>query len=132
MNDGTLDRDEFEARYVVAADTCGYLAGTDELDRAYAEYRDGRLAMRLVDPTPEQAVFERALARSIGHLLDDPTPADPRWCSRLRARVDHLAAVTRADSGRVDEDDEPWPRELFCDAIWAGFPGVFDVTAERP
>ena len=90
-----LDRDEFEARYALAADAMGALAGPDELDEAWDDYRSGRWALILFDPTPESAVQANRLAGSIAELLDAPAPDDPAWCRRLAARVDQLAVVLR-------------------------------------
>ena len=127
-----LERDEFEARYALAADAMGALAGPDELDEAWDDYRSGRWALILFDPTPESAVQANRLAGSIAELLADPAPDDPAWCRRLAARVDQLAVMLREPinfalgsdpKAKLIDDEHPWerwvaaPRRDYPDAI---------------
>jgi hypothetical protein len=111
-----VDREEFEQRYAVAADAMGALAGPDELDEAWDDYRSGRWQDLLHEPSPENAVAANRLAGSIAELLADPAPADPAWRRRLGARVDQLAVILR-------EGCDPWeewvsrPRREYPDEV---------------
>jgi hypothetical protein len=77
MTTEDLDRAEFEERYAIAADATGALAGPDELDEAWDDYRSGAWDRLLAEPTPENAVHANRLAGSIAELLDDPAPDRP-------------------------------------------------------
>lgn len=120
--DHVVDREEFEERYALAADATGALAGPDELDEAWDEYRAGAWSGVLADPTPEHAVQANRLAGSIAELLADPQPGDARWCGRLAARVDQLAALL-VPGDAAGEDPHPWeewvsrPRREYPDVV---------------
>lgn len=108
--DDALDRAEFEERYALAADATGAVAGPDELDEAWDEYRDGTWARILTEPTPENAVRANRLAGSIAELLAAPAPEDARWVGRLRARTDALAELLREGGADERANEEPWDR----------------------
>ncbi len=110
MTTENLDRAEFEARYAIAADETGALAGPDELDEAWEDYRAGRWDRLLAEPTPESAVQANRLAGSIAELLDEPAPDDKAWCRRLIARVDQLAVLLRegCEADRANGETHPW------------------------
>jgi len=116
----------FEERYVVAADTYGAVAGPDELDAAWEAYMAGVPQAELVEATPENAVRVVRLAAAIERLLDDPDPGSWRWANRLRARVEHLAALTRAgtasDRARAGG---PLLRDEYVDEVRARYPAAF-------
>ena len=106
---GSVDalRDRFEARYVVAADTYGAIAGPDELDDAWYDYLAGRYGARYLDAEPESAVRAARLSASIERLLAAPAPEDWRWLDRLRgprARARGDGAARRAGRRR-----RAWP-----------------------
>lgn len=123
-------RRRFEARYAIAADTYGALAGPDELDEAFEGYVSGAWASVYVEPLPESAVRARRLAAAIGRLVDDPRPDDWRWRNRLRARVDQLATILLpVDPGTVDPDDDPPWRLAYVDDVRARFADAL-ATAE--
>jgi hypothetical protein len=94
---GGLDRlrEDFEARYVLAADAAGVVAGPDELDDVWWAYLDGRLGAELREVSPEAVVRRDRLRTSVAWLLEHPDPAAWRWRDRLRARVDALDALER-------------------------------------
>ena len=94
---GGLDRlrEDFEGRYVLAADAAGVVAGPDELDDVWWAYLDGRLGRELRAVTPENVVRRDRLRTSVAWLLDHPDPGAWRWRDRLRARVDALDALER-------------------------------------
>jgi hypothetical protein len=123
---GTVDalRSRFEARYVVAADTYGSLAGPDELDDAWDDYMAGRYGARYLDSEPESAVRARSLAASVHRLLAAPEPDDWRWRDRLRGRVEALAATVRTDAPPED-DDEPSLYERFVAGPRRDYPAAF-------
>lgn len=102
----------FEARYAVASDATGALAGPDELDEAWEEYLSGAWGRVLFEPTPESAVQANRLAGAIAELLDAPAPDDDAWCRRLAARVDALAALLREGiaADRANDEPHPWDR----------------------
>lgn len=112
VGDPAAIRPRFEERYALASDATGALAGPDELDEAWEAYSAGDWGRLLVDATPEGAVHANRLARSVAELLADPAPNDPRWASRLEARVGALALLLRegcaADRGA--EEAHPWDR----------------------
>ena len=116
----------FEARYVVAADTYGALAGPDELDAAWEAYMAGVPQAELVEATPENMVRVERLAAAVERLLDDPDPGSWRWANRLRARVEHLAALTRpgTDLDRA-RNDGPLLRDEYVDEVRARYPEAF-------
>ncbi len=125
---GSLDalRARFEARYVVAADTYGAVAGPDELDDAWYDYLAGRYGARYLDPEPESAIRAARLASSIERLLAAPAPDDWRWRDRLRGRVDALAATLRPEMPPEEDEDESLyarlvlgPRRRFAPAFEA-------------
>lgn len=119
------EREEFEQRYALAADATGALAGPDELDEAWEDYRSGAWERLLVEPTPESAVQANRLAGSIAELLDAPAPEDEAWCRRLTARVDQLATLLRegGDTDRAKGEPHPWdlwvaaPRRDYADVL---------------
>jgi len=123
---GSVDalRARFEARYVVAADTYGALAGPDELDDAWDDYLSGRYGARFLDSEPESAVRARSLAASVERLLAAPEPADWRWRDRLRGRVEALAATVRPDAPPED-DDEPSLYERLVAGPRRDYPDAF-------
>ncbi len=125
MTTEDLDRGEFEERYALAADATGALAGPDELDEAWEDYRSGAWERVLIEPTPESAVQANRLAGSIAELLDQPAPDDEAWCRRLSARVDQLATLLR-EGGAADQangEAHPWdlwvaaPRRDYAEAL---------------
>ena len=116
-------RTRFEARYVVAADTYGAVAGPDELDDAWDDYLAGIYGARYLDPEPESAIRATRLAEAVERLLAEPAPGDWRWCDRLRGRVDALAATLRP--GAPSEDGEPSAYERWVTAPRRDYPGAF-------
>jgi hypothetical protein len=105
---GSVDalRSRFEARYVVAADTYGAVAGPDELDDAWYAFLAGEYGARYLDPEPESAIRAARLAASVERLLAAAAPDDWRWRDRLRGRVDALAATVRPWTPPADEDED--------------------------
>jgi hypothetical protein len=91
-------RAHVEARYVITADMFGVLAGPDELDDAWADFLRGDWLRDLVTATPEEVVRVARLVAAVESLLERPEPAEWRWRNRVRARADHLAALTRPGS----------------------------------
>ena len=91
-------RANVEARYVITADMFGVLAGPDELDDAWAAFLRGDWLRDLVTATPEEVVRVARLVAAVESLLERPEPAEWRWQNRLRARAEHLAALTRPGS----------------------------------
>ncbi len=125
--DGMPLRTWFEARYAVAADRAGYIVGPDELDDAWASWVAGDAARLLAEPTPESMVRLPLLIDKVATLLDDPRPAEWRWRSRLRARVEALAHLLREPPPFLaDEPDHPWSR--FVGGPRTRYPAAF---AER-
>jgi hypothetical protein len=130
MTTEDLDRAEFEERYAIAADATGALAGPDELDEAWDDYRSGAWDRLLAEPTPENAVHANRLAGSIAELLDDPAPDDAAWCRRLIARVDQLASLLREGcaADRAKGETHPWdlwvaaPRRDYADVLTSPTP----------
>jgi hypothetical protein len=120
----------FEERYVVAADTYGAVAGPDELDAAWESYIAGVPQAALVEATPENMVRVERLAAAIERLLDEPEPDSWRWANRLRARVEHLAALTlpgtELDRAR---NEGPLLRDEHVDEVRERYPGVFASDA---
>lgn len=116
MTTDDLDRAAFEQRYALAADATGALAGPDELDEAWEDYRSGAWERLLVEPTPENAVHANRLAGSIAELLDAPAPADEAWCRRLSARVDQLSVLLREGCAEDRAKGEPHPWDLWVAA----------------
>ena len=116
MTTEDLERDEFEQRYALAADATGALAGPDELDEAWEDYRAGAWERLLADPTPESAVHANRLAGSVAELLDAPAPNDEAWCRRLIARVDQLATLLREGGAEDRANGEPHPWDLWVAA----------------
>ncbi len=115
-------RRRFEARYAIAADTYGALAGPDELDEAWEGFSSGAWAAVFAEPGPEVAVRASRLAAAIARLVDEPRPEDWRWRNRLRARVDQLATLLLpVDPAVLDPDaDPPW-RATWVDDVRARF-----------
>ena len=111
-----LDRAEFEERYAIAADATGALAGPDELDEAWDDYRSGAWDRLLAEPTPENAVHANRLAGSIAELLEEPAPDDEAWQRRLIARVDQLAVLLREGGAEDRAKGEPHPWDLWVAA----------------
>ena len=126
---GSVDalRDRFEARYVVAADTYGAIAGPDELDDAWYDYLAGRFGARYLDAEPESAVRAARLSASIERLLAAPAPEDWRWLDRLAGRVRALAATVRPDA--PEDDGEPSLYDRLVRDVRKAYPAAF---AERP
>ena len=91
-------RASVEGRYVIAADMFGVLAGPDELDDAWDAFLDGDWLRDLVTATPEEVVRVARLVTAVERLLENPQPEEWRWVNRLRARADHLRALTRPGS----------------------------------
>ena len=91
-------REHVEARYVITADMFGVLAGPDELDDAWAAFLHGDWLRDLVTATPEEVVRVARLVAAVESLLERPEPDEWRWQNRLRARAEHLAALTREGS----------------------------------
>ena len=91
-------RASVEGRYVIAADMFGVLAGPDELDDAWDAFLDGDWLRDLVTATPEEVVRVARLVAAVERLLENPQPEEWRWANRLRARADHLRALTRPGS----------------------------------
>ncbi|MEI6687790.1 MAG: hypothetical protein WCN97_00365 [Thermoleophilia bacterium] len=116
MTTGDLERAEFEERYALAADATGALAGPDELDEAWDDYRSGVWDRLLAEPTPENAVHANRLAGSIAELLNEPAPDDEAWCRRLSARVDQLATLLREGGAEDQAKGEPHPWDLWVAA----------------
>ena len=126
-----LDRAAFEERYALAADATGALAGPDELDEAWDEYRSGAWDAVLRDPTPEHAVQANRLAGSIAELLDAPAPDDPDWGRRLAARVDQLASLLCEGAGEHGPDDEPHPWDRWVSRPRREYPDVVSAPPGR-
>ena len=126
-----LDRPAFEERYALAADATGALAGPDELDEAWEEYRAGAWDDVLREPTPEHAVQANRLAGSIAELLDAPAPDDPDWRRRLAARVDQLASLLREGGDARGPDDEPHPWDLWVSRPRREYPDVVSAPPGR-
>ena len=125
-------RAHVEGRYVVAADTYGAVAGPDELDDAWYAFLDGVWHARLVEGTPENAVREVRLAAAIERLLDAPAPDDWRWANRLRARVEHLAVLTRSGTASDRErNGGPLPRDIYVTDVMASHPAAFSSSHEE-
>jgi len=125
---GGLDRlhARFEERYVVAADTHGAVAGPDELDDAWDDFLDGRWHAELVEASPENAIVVRRLVAAIDRLLDEPEPGAWRWRNRLRARVEHLDALTLpATSADREARDGPLDRDTFVTGVRGAYPEAF-------
>jgi hypothetical protein len=97
---GGIDRlrEHVEARYVISADMFGVLAGPDELDDEWAAFLRGDWLRDLVTATPEEVVRVARLVAAVESLLERPEPEEWRWRNRLRARAEHLAALTRPGS----------------------------------
>jgi hypothetical protein len=91
-------RAHVEGRYVIAADMFGVLAGPDELDDAWDAFLAGDWLRDLVTATPEEVVRVARLVAAVERLLEHPQPDEWRWVNRLRARADHLRALTRPGS----------------------------------
>jgi len=117
----------FEARFVVAADTYGRVAGPDELDDAWFAFMEGLPYALLVEATPENMVRVERLADAVERLLDAPDPDDARWANRLRARVEHLAALTRPGTA-LDRARSGGPllRDTFVADVRRDHPQAFD------
>lgn len=131
MTTEDLDRAEFEARYAIAADETGALAGPDELDEAWDEYVSGKWDRILFDPTPESAVQSNRLAGSIAELLAEPAPDDPAWGRRLTARVDALAAQLREGCAEDRANGYPHPWDLWVAAPRRDYAAVFEAFTFR-
>ena len=121
-------RDRFEARYVVAADTYGAVAGPDELDDAWYDYLAGRYGARYLDTEPESAVRAARLSGSIERLLAAPAADVWRWLDRLAGRVRALAATLRPDA--PGDDGEPGPYDRLVRDVQAAYPAAFADRAE--
>jgi hypothetical protein len=119
---GGLDRlrEDFEGRYVLAADAAGVVAGPDELDDVWWSYIEGRLGAELRHVTPENVVRRDRLRTSVAWLLDHPDPGSWRWRDRLRARVTALEALERPQVG-----------SLSCQAR-GRHPEAFDASGPAP
>lgn len=93
-------RGHVEGRYVIAADMFGVLAGPDELDDAWDAFLAGDWQRDLLTPTPEEVVRAARLEAAVATLLERPEPDEWRWRNRVRARAEHLAALTREGSAQ--------------------------------
>ena len=125
-------RAHFEARFAIAADETGALAGPDELDEAWDEYLSGAWGRILFDPTPESAVQSNRLAGSIAELLAEPAPDDPAWARRLTARVDALAVLLREGCVQDRSNAEPHPWDLWVVAPRRDYAVVFETFPFLP
>ena len=127
---GSVDalRDRFEARYVVAADTYGALAGPDELDDAWYDYLAGRYGALYLDAEPESAVrarpperVDRAPARGARSPRTGAGSTGSRaGCGRWRRRCGPTRRTTTASRSLY---------ERLVRDVRAAYPAAF---AERP
>ncbi len=107
-------RTAFEARYVLAADAAGAVAGPDQLDDVWWEYLEGRLGAVLRRVTPEDVVRRERLRESVSWLLDHADPDAWRWRDRLRARVDALEALERPGADELTAEARRRHPEAFA------------------
>ena len=133
---GSVDalRDRFEARYVVAADTYGAIAGPDELDDAWYDYLAGRFGALYLDAEPESAVrarpperVDRAPARGAG--ARGLALARPARGAGARAGGD--GAARRAGRRRRARPVRP-PRARRARGVPGGVRGAAGVGAAQP
>jgi hypothetical protein len=118
-------REEFERRHREAGGSPGELAAD------WDGYIDGLYGVCLRSVSPESIVRKEQLVVSVGQLLKDQQPDDPRWRERLSREVDELDSLERQFSPDYDRRrfGRPPTRDVLIVVARERYPELFAVGA---